>query len=133
MGSIVQRERIMQHVQDIYGVEPEYLWADALNYAVFRHSASKKWFGLIMDVPSSRLGLAGEGDVDIINVRCGPILAGSLLGEKGFLPAYHMNKNHWITILLNDTVSDDQISPLLVLSYDSVAPKRKARNDSQNK
>ena len=78
-------------------------------------------------------GNSGEGDVDIINVRCGPILAGSLLGEKGFLPAYHMNKSHWITVLLNDTVSDDQITPLLELSYDSVAPRWKARNDSQNK
>ena len=47
--------------------------------------------------------------------------------EKGFRPAYHMNKNHWISILLNDSVSDDQIFPLLELSYDSVAPKHKKR------
>ena len=80
-----------------------------------------------MNVRSNRLGLDGEGLVDILNVKCGPVLIGSLLTEKGFLPSYHMNRTHWITILLNDTVLDEQITPLLELSYDCVAPKRKSR------
>jgi predicted DNA-binding protein (MmcQ/YjbR family) len=36
-----------------------------------------------------------------------------------------MNKNHWISVVLDDSVSDSQITPLLELSYDSVAPKCK--------
>ncbi len=123
----MQRERIIQHIQDVYGVEAEYLWADTPDCAVFRHPGSKKWFGIIMNVLPNRLGLGGEEPIDIINVKCGPILTGSLLTETGFFPAYHMNKTNWITILLNDTVPDGQIIPLLELSYDSVAPKRKGR------
>lgn len=96
---------------------------------MFRHSASKKWYAIIMDVPSCRLGLAGEALVDVMNVKCSTIMIGSLLSTKGFLPAYHMNKNHWISILLDGSVPDDQIFPLLELSYDSVAPKRKKRRD----
>jgi len=130
---MAQRERIIQHIQDIYGVEAEYLWAELPDCAVFRHPGSKKWFGIIMNVLSNRLGLDGEEPLDIINVKCGPILAGSLLTEAGFFPAYHMNKTNWITILLNDTVPDEQLTPLLELSYDSVAPKRRNRRQPSNK
>jgi len=94
---------------------------------VFRHPSSKKWFGITMNVLPDKLGLDGEGPIDVINVKCGPILVGSLLTEWGFLPAYHMNKTNWITILLNDTVSDEQIAPLLELSYNNAAPKRKSK------
>jgi len=127
---MTQLERIIQHIQDVYGVEAEYLWADTPDCAVFRHPGSKKWFGIIMNVRSNRLGLDGEEPVNILNVKCGPILVGSLLMEKGFFPSYHMNKSNWITILLNNTVPDRQITPLLELSYDSVAPKRKCKQSS---
>ncbi len=40
---------------------------------------------------------------------------------------YHMNKTNWITILLNDAVPDEQNTPLLELSYDSVTPRRRGR------
>jgi len=124
---MTQRERTIRHIQDVYGVEAEYLWADLPDCAVFRHPGSGKWFGIIMNVLSNRLGLAGEEPIDIIDVKCGPILTGSLLSETGFFPAYHMNKSNWITILLNNTVPDEKIAPLLELSYDSVTPKRRNR------
>ncbi len=127
----MRRESVIQHIRDTYGVEPEYLWADTPNSAVFRHPASKKWFAIIMDVPSNRLGLPGETLVDVMNVKCGPVMAGSLLSEKGFLPAYHMNKDHWISILLDGSVSGTQVFPLLELSYDSVAPKRRRKMGSE--
>lgn len=122
-----QRERIIQYALDTYGTEPEYPWADTPDGAVLRHSASKKWYALIMSVLPNRLGLPGEETIDVMNVKCNPIMIGSLLSTRGFLPAYHMNKNHWISILLDGSVPDDQIFPLLELSYDSVAPKRKKR------
>jgi len=127
MKQSTRREPVIQHIRDTYGVEPEYLWADLPNSAVFRHPASKKWFAIIMDVPSNRLGLPGELPVDVMNVKCGPVMAGSLLSERGFLPAYHMNKDHWISILLDGSVPEEQVFPLLELSYDSVAPKRRTR------
>lgn len=122
-----QRERLIRHIQDVYGIEAEYLWADIPDCAVFRHPASRKWFAILMCVRRDRLGLVGDVPVDIVNVKCGPILVGSLLSEEGFLPSYHMNKSNWITILLDETIPDTQIVPLLELSYDGVAPKRKSR------
>ncbi len=120
-----QRERIMQYVQDRYGTDPERLWAKYPNYIVYRQPASKKWFAIIMDIPRSRLELDGDDLVDVMDVKCGPILVGSLLAQEGFVPAYHMSKGTWISVLLNETVPDEQIFPLLELSYDSVAPKRR--------
>ena len=92
MAEYSQRERITHYIGDRFGTEPEYLWADEPGFAVFRHPASKKWYSIIMDVPSSKLGLTGERLIDVMNVKCSPIMIGSLLMEKGFLPAYHMNK-----------------------------------------
>ena len=136
MDKQLQCERLTQYMQDTYGTQAEYLWADTPDCAVFRHPSSKKWYAIIMTVRSDRLGLSGEELVDVMNVKCGAIMTGSLLSQKGFLPAYHMNKNYWISILLNDSVPDDQIAPLLELSYDSVAPKRKRKkelaNDAEN-
>ena len=124
MAHSSQRERITQYIQDTYGTEAEYLWADSPDSAVFRHLASRKWYAIMMGVLPERLGLPAGQALDVMNVKCSTIMIGSLLSTKGFLPAYHMNKNHWISIVLDGSVSDDQITPLLELSYDSVAPKR---------
>ena len=127
MADSLQRERITQYMLDTYGTEAEYLWADSPGNAIFRHPASKKWYAAMMRVLPVKLGLAGEETLDVMDIRCSTIMIGSLLSTKGFLPAYHMNKNHWISIVLDGSVSDDQITPLLELSYDSVAPKRRKR------
>ena len=120
-----QRDRLIGHIQDYYGTEPEHLWARYPDYMVFRHSASQKWFAAILEVPKNRLGLPGDDPVDVLDIKCDPRMIGSLLSESGFLPAYHMSKSTWISILLDDdSVPDDKILPLLELSYDSVAPKR---------
>ena len=125
MAQISQQERIAQYIQDRYGVGPEYLWARYPNYAVFRQPASRKWFAAVMDVPRKSLDLTGDGTADVRDLKCGPVLVGSLLAQDGFLPAYHMSKSSWISVLLDETVPDEQIFPLIELSYDSVAPKRK--------
>ena len=120
-----QRKRITSHLLDTYGAEPEHLWARYPNYAVFRHPISQKWFAIMMDLPKSRLGLEGEQVVDVLNVKCSPVMIGSLLSEPGFLPAYHMSKSSWVSILLDGSVPDEKIAPLLELSYDSVARRPK--------
>lgn len=127
MAERTQRERVTARLRDGYGADPEYLWARFPNYAVFRHPASKKWFALLADVPRDRLGLEGEGRAEILNLRCDPNLVGPLLSGTGFLPAYHMSKTSWITALLDGTVPDRTLFPLLELSYGSAAPRAARR------
>ena len=127
MSDHLQHERITKHLRDVFETEPEHLWARYPTYAVFRHPLSRKWYALIMDVPRSRLGLEGDEPVAVLDLKCSPLMVGSLMSEQGFLPAYHMNKSSWISILLDGSVPDEKIIPLLELSYDSAAPKRKKR------
>lgn len=127
MDDFSQRERITQYIQDTYGTEAEYLWADSPGNAIFRHPVSKKWFAAMMRVLPEKLGLTGAEALDVMDIKCSTIMIGSLLSTKGFLPAYHMNKNHWISIILDGSVPDKEITPLLELSYDSAAPKRRKK------
>ena len=69
-----------------------------------------------MDVPKAKLGLSGEGSIDVVNLKCDPDLIQILRQQEGFFPAYHMNKSHWITVAL-DRVDDDTIAGLLAQSY----------------
>lgn len=125
MAQLSQRERMARHILDRYSVEPEYLWARYPNYTVFRQPASRKWFAIIMDVAWKSLDLPGDGTADVMDLKCGPVLVGSPLAQDGFRPAYHMSKSSWISVLLDETLPDEEIYPLIELSYDSVAPKRK--------
>ena len=104
-------------------VEPDYPWMKNPNFAVFRHSNNQKWFALIMDIPRSRLGLPGDELLDVVNLKCDPLLIGSLRSEPGFFPAYHMNKDSWITVSLDNKANADKLKMLLDMSYTATASK----------
>ena len=78
-----------------------------------------------MTVPYRRLGLDRDGDVDIIDMKCGPLLMGSYRDIPGIFPGYHMNKAHWITLLLDGGTEDALIKELLDISYELTASRRK--------
>lgn len=119
-------------IKETYDVQPEYPWLKYPNYAVFRHRCNQKWFAVIMDVPRNKLGMPGETLLDAVNFKSDPILIGSLLGEPGFFPAYHMNKDWWITAALDGSVSEDKIKMLLDISYQATAPKPRAKGRRQS-
>ena len=121
------RQRIESHMQEKYGTPPEHLWERWPDYAVFRHPASRKWYAAVLRAPARALNLAEGRDVEILNLKCGPILLGSLLAEPGFFPAWHMSKTNWVTVLLDGTVPEEKLFTLIELSYDSVTPKRPRR------
>lgn len=114
----MNKTELLRYAQEQFGSEPEYLWEKYPTYCVLRHTSNRKWYAVVMEVPGSKLGLSGDGLLEILDIRCGPVLLGSLLGTKGFLPAYHMNKSNWVTILLDGSVPDNEIINLLTVSYD---------------
>ena len=74
----------------------------------------------IMNVERSKLGLDGDDTVEIIDVKCDPEMTGMIIQTYGFLPGYHMNKQHWITILLDGIVGESKILDFLDMSYDLI-------------
>ena len=71
----------------------------------------------MMNVPYLALGIDKPGEVDIIDIKCGPILMGIFRREEGILPGYHMNKDNWATIMLDGTAKDETIKELVDISY----------------
>lgn len=122
------KENLLQYAAKRYGTQPEFLWRSKPNYAVLRHNDNRKWYAVLMDVPGEKLGLSGQGILAVLEVKCDPRLAGSLRMEAGILPAYHMHRDNWITILLDGTVDFNQVPFLLDQSYMLTAsPREKAR------
>lgn len=122
------RNDILKFAMEQYGTEPDYPWIGLPNYAVLRHSDNRKWYGIIMDVPRVKLGLSGQETVDILDVKCDPILGGSLRNDKGILPAYHMHKGNWITVLLDGSVDLDKVLWLLEMSFAMTESRSKKRH-----
>jgi len=120
------KEQVFDYVKKTYGVAPDYPFPTAPEYPVLRHPGSRKWFALLMDVPRSRLGLYGEERVDIINLKCSPAMAGSLRSQAGIFPAYHMNRDSWISVLLDGTVSIEALIPLIDLSFQLTDDKKRS-------
>ena len=120
------REKVFAYIQKKYKLFPEYPWAKYDSNAVFRHSDNKKWFALLMNVGKDKLGLPGTGYVDVINLKIDDMMFRDILIQKeGILPAYHMNKQHWITVLLDGTVEENDLHELIDTSFIATASKKK--------
>lgn len=123
----MNRTEAERYIAEKYGVRPEYPWIVSPNHAVFRHRSSRKWFALIMNISGSKLGMNSDEVLDIMNVKCNGLIIGSLLGGGGFFPAYHMNKNNWISIALDGSAADDTIRWLIDMSFEATASKKQNR------
>ena len=116
-----QTKRIIKYILDKYHDKPEFLWDKYPNYGVFRNKKNK-WYAIIMDVDKSKIS-NNNGLVEIINLKLEEKTIKKLLNNNGYYPAYHMNKKHWITITLDDTIKDQEIIKYLNISYQLVNNK----------
>ena len=111
------RQELTDYIFDAFSVEPDYPFPRDDVTCVFRHTDNRKWFGIIMKIPYRTLGMNRGGETDIVNIKCDPVLMGSLRGKPGFRPAYHMNKDKWITILLDGSAGREEITALVDMSF----------------
>lgn len=118
--------KILEYAETTYQAKPEYLWERTPEAAVLRNQENRKWYALFMKISKDKLGLKNTESVWILNLKCDPLFIGSLLEMDGYYPAYHMNKNHWITLLLDGTIDEKQVLELLDLSYHLTEKRKKA-------
>lgn len=119
------REMILAYCREQYGTEAEYLWMDTPDAGVLRHGATKKWYGVLMTVPCDRLGREGTALLDVLDVKGDPDDIVHIRELPGFAPAYHMNKKHWLSILLGEVTDEEMVYRLIDKSYALIAPKEK--------
>lgn len=118
------KQKLFEYVKQKYGTEPDYPWEGDRVHAVLRHGDTGKWYAVAMTVPRKTIGIDDDGKTDILNVKCEPIMIGSLLMNDGYFPAYHMNKEHWITVILDGTVPFEEICGVVNISYGMTKPRK---------
>ena len=112
-----QTNRISDFIKKIYGNSPEFLWEKFSGYGVFRNKNSKKWSGIIMNIDYAKLDKTKKGEVEIIDIKPDKNEIQELIKKNGFYPAWHMNKENWIALILNETLSDSEIMKYVEKSY----------------
>lgn len=113
----MNRQALLDYAAERYQTEPVYLWEKYPDYAVLRHTKSGKWFAVLMDVAAAKLGLDGHDEIPLMNVKAAPDLVQTLRVQTGFLPAYHMNKTHWLSVRLDGTADAETVKALLDGSF----------------
>lgn len=112
------REDFFRIVRDELGCEPDYPFMGDFVTAVFRRPDNLKWFAIVMTVDSKKLGIGAFGELDIVNLKCSENDRERLSNIENVLPAYHMNKKHWISIILdNQEDFDSELAELTRKSY----------------
>ena len=125
------KKEIEKYIYNKYKVRPEHPWAGYPDYSTFKDKLSDKWFAVIMRIERGKLGFSEgfskdrgavglEEPVYIIHVKADTALILMLAGTPGFFPGYHMNKRHWLTILLDGSVPPDLIKNHIGSSYDTI-------------
>ncbi|WP_195183355.1 MmcQ/YjbR family DNA-binding protein [Streptococcus infantis] len=110
-----QTKRIMALVQEKYGNQLEYLWEKSPDTAVLRHEDNQKWYAILMRIPWDRLDKEREGLVEAVNLKHDQVA--DLLSQNGVYPAFHMNKRYWISLPLDDTLTDEKVLELFERSW----------------
>ena len=122
----MDRRTVFDYIRKKYKMLPEYPWQKYDNNTVFRHPDNMKWFALVMGVRRIKLGIAGDAYVDVVNLKIEDMFYRDLIiREDGIMPAYHMNRKHWITVLLDGTVTDDRVFELIDMSFLATASAKK--------
>ena len=116
---------LIKYIQDKYNDELEYLWKKFPENAVVRIKDNQKWYAAFLIVSRRKLGFDSDEKVEIIDLRMSPDDIGKKVDNVKLLPGYHMNKEHWITICLDGTVSAEEISAMIDSSYELARNKAK--------
>ena len=109
--------RLMEYCERKFGTEPEAPWEDSPDAYTFKTAKRNKWYALFMTIPYKSLGLVAKGTLDVVNIKLPPEKVLDLIDRVHFYPAYHMNKKHWITIVLDKEVDEPLVQQLLEESY----------------
>ena len=116
-----QTKSIMDQIQEKYGNQLEYLWEKSPDTAVLRHEGNQKWYAVLMKISWEKLEKGREGQVEALNLKHDQVA--DLLSKKGIYPAFHMNKRYWISVALDDTLSDEEVLELIERSWNLTTKK----------
>ena len=118
------KQQFLSYCLDTYGTSPDYPFDEDFETAVLRHADNRKWYAIVMRVSRKKFGFRSDEVIDVVNLKLPTEMFGSFGAADGVYPAYHMNKQHWISVLLPDA-PDDVIEFLTNCSFEATRSKRK--------
>ena len=120
------KQSFLAYCRDAWGTEPDYPFEEDFETAVLRHGSNRKWYALVMRVPRRKFGLDSDETVEVVNLKLPVEMFGSFGTADGVYPAYHMNKLHWVSVLLPDA-PEQTVQFLTGVSFEATADKRLGR------
>ena len=113
-----QSNVISSYIKEKYNAKPEYLWDSDPGFSVFRNSNTNKWFGIIMNIKMNKIVGDNDKEIEVLNLMLHDKTE-YYLNNKNIYPAYHMNKKNWISIILDESLSNEEIFKLINISYNN--------------
>ncbi len=125
---MIERDRVLEMAMELPGATSDMPFEEDFDSTVLRHGPGGKWFGLVMKAPRGKVGLSGDGSAEILNLKCDPLVSFGLReAYPDILPAWHMNKQLWVSVRLEGSVPEDVLRTMIRMSYDLTRPKRRKR------
>ena len=124
------KQQFLSYFLSTYGTSPDYPFEEDFVTAVLRHANNRKWYAIAMRVSRRKFGFDSDEIIDVFNLKLPTEMFGSFNTDDGVYPAYHMNKLHWISVLLPDA-SDDVVQFLVNASYEATKDKRKRKKTAE--
>lgn len=112
-----QAKEVISYIRNKYGDEFEFLWQKFPDNAIVRRKDNQKWYAALLTVSRRKLGFDCDEKVEILDLRMKPDDIQRLVDGEKYLPGYHMNKKHWITVCFDGTVSMEEIYQRIDESY----------------
>ena len=119
----MDKQSFLKHCLDTYGTSPDYPFGDYLETAALRHVDNRKMYALVMRISRRKFAQNSDEIIDVINLKLPLEMFGSFGPSEGIYPAYHMNKLHWISVLLPDA-PDDVVQFLTGVSFEATRAKK---------
>ena len=113
---MMTKQQFLEYCLNTYDTSPDYPFDEDFETAVLRHVDNRKWYAIVMRVPRHKFGLDSDEVIDVVNLKLPIEMFGSFGTSDGVYPAYHMNKLHWISVLLHDA-HDDIVKFLVNASF----------------
>ena len=120
------KQTFLSYCLDVFGTAPDYPFDEDFETAVLRHKDTRKWYALVMRVSRRKFGFDSDETVEVVNLKLPTDMFGSFGSADGVYPAYHMNKLHWISVILPDA-PDDVVEFLTGVSYEATQSRKKQR------
>lgn len=115
---------INDYIYKTYHVEPAFLFVKDPHLAIYRNNKDK-WFAVIMHLPFNTVDKTSKrlDTVEVMNIKVKPETLEDLIKINGIYEAYHMNKKHWVSVILDESIDHKYIFNMIDTSYNLVNKK----------